>query len=113
MEKVIVGAPRLAGDAGMTVLSSRISIAGQRREVFFRSSHGPLTTSADPFLALALLPAMKLGAPLHIEGDVSPRLLRRTAQVQDIINAWYPEFRKTQITVHGWSAAQPASPGAA
>ena len=44
-----------------------IEIGGQRREVFFRSSVGPICTDVAPFVIAALLPAMKEGAPLRVE----------------------------------------------
>jgi hypothetical protein len=116
METVTVGAPRRYTERGWHVVSAQVSISGHNLDIFFRSTHGPLTGRADPFLALALLPAMKLGAELRIEGDVSPRLLQHSAQIQDIVNAWYPEFSKIPISAGGDSQSsqpQTAPPGVA
>jgi hypothetical protein len=72
-------------------------VDGQTYETFFRSSQGPWATTADPFVPVALFPAMKLGAELWIEGRVSARLLARLDQIQDVIAAWWPAYSKVAV----------------
>lgn len=47
-----------------------------------------LTPQADSALALGLMPAMREGGVLGVEGDVSPRVLRMQAEFQGIQLAW-------------------------
>lgn len=57
-----------------------------------------LTASADPFLALTLLPAMKLGEPLHIDGAISPTLLANAERLQQIYRRWVTGARNIPVT---------------
>ena len=107
MITVSVSIPQQAHERGRPVISATIDVAGERYDVHIRSSHGPLTSSADPFVALALLPAMRLGAELHCAGRVSARLLRHLPQMQEIIATWFKEFHT--VPVHGCAEATPAT----
>lgn len=45
---------------------------------------------ADPFACALLMHCMRLGEPLHIEGDVSHRLLQNLDEFQAVFRAWMP-----------------------
>jgi hypothetical protein len=64
--------------------------------------------NGDPFLAAALLPAMKSGEPLEIDAPVSPRLLRSLEQIQAIYRAW--GSRLCEVEVRAPTRAQPDVP---
>jgi hypothetical protein len=72
-----------------------------------------LIESADPFLALTLLPAMILGEPLHLEGAVSPTLLANAERLQQIYRRWVAGTRTVSITINGiaTTATAPGSGG--
>lgn len=57
--------------------------------------------SGDPFLASAILPAMRQGEPLEIDPclPVSPKLLRNISVLQEIFHTWNPVQLKI-IPVH-------------
>lgn len=58
----------------------------------------PVSTHGDAFLAAALLPAMRAGETLTLEGaPVSPMLLRGIAQAQDIYHRWDPRCQRIEI----------------
>jgi hypothetical protein len=57
-----------------------------------------LTASADPFLALTLLPAMILGEPLHLDGAVSPTLLANSDRLQQIYRRWVAGAQAVRVT---------------
>lgn len=64
----------------------------------------PVSAHGDAFLAAALLPAMRAGEALRIEGaPVSPQLLAGAARIQDIFLRW--DRRCQRIEVHAESAA--------
>ncbi|MEA2374668.1 MAG: hypothetical protein QOD53_1131, partial [Thermoleophilaceae bacterium] len=54
---------------------------------------------ASPFLPIALLPAMRRGDDLTVDGPVSPQLLRGVAQATELYGAWAPELRRPAIEV--------------
>ncbi len=99
MTQVTVAAPRQQGQRGCPVLSATIDVDGDRHNIYIRSSQGPLTDAADPFVALALLPAMRLGAPLHIAGPISPRLLKHLDQIQAILATWNRDLSTVPVSV--------------
>ncbi len=115
MTLVTVAELRRYTAGGWPSLSANITVDGCRHTIYMRSSHGPLSLTADPFLALALLPAMSIGADVHVNGPVSPRLLRRVAQIQDIYAAWYRDLHRVSVVAPAASEADeqriPASPG--
>lgn len=51
----------------------------------------------DFLLPLALLPAMKAGAPLRLPGRVSLRLLSSVQQIQDIYSMWESLFKRIPV----------------
>lgn len=57
-----------------------------------------LTESANPFLALTLLPAMILGEPLHIDGAVSSSLLANSERLQHIYRRWVKGAQIISVT---------------
>jgi colanic acid/amylovoran biosynthesis protein len=53
----------------------------------------------SPFLPLALLPAMRRGDDVVVDGAVSERLLRGARQAANLYGAWAPELRQPSIEV--------------
>ena len=93
-----VGRPRaLAGDRpGIT---ARIQVGDEAHDVWYRVSEGPLAAGPETFLAASLAPAMKLGWPLQISGEVSPRLLAALPTIQTILRCWVPGCREVPVQV--------------
>jgi hypothetical protein len=84
---------------GWPAISSVVTIEGRPREVYISASRGPLTTTSDPFLAAALLPAMRLACPLRVEGLVTSGLLDRVGRTQAMLHTWYPKDMQV-VDVH-------------
>ncbi|MCG8365248.1 MAG: hypothetical protein MJA27_18200 [Pseudanabaenales cyanobacterium] len=58
-----------------------------------------ITSSMDPFVIATLFLAMKRGANLHVNGEVSPSLLHNLEEFQAIWSCWKPEvYKKIKIT---------------
>lgn len=106
---------RVVREGDRVALVGRIEPAGRpATEVFFRfpAEYAPAgEPSADPFLAALLVPALVAGEPLVLEPPVSPRLLRRTATVQDILTTWYPARRRIPVTAPVRSGVPAAGAG--
>jgi polysaccharide pyruvyl transferase WcaK-like protein len=69
---------------------------GQPQRIWIRTS-SEVEPSADPALALCLLPAMRDGGALTIDEPLSPRMLRNQREFQAIQRAWS----------FGWGFGQP------
>jgi hypothetical protein len=90
-------------ETGRTVtVSAPIAIGSKRHEIWYRVSKESVAPTAETFLAAALLPAMKIGAGLHVADPISPRLLRALPKIQDILTTWDRTFQRVSIE------AQPA-----
>lgn len=111
MESVVVQRPVQETVDGRARISATIDVAGRRFDIYFGANEGALTEQADPFLAVALLPAMRLSLPLVIHGEASPLLLERVEQIQHIFCRWFDDFHHVSITVD--EQAPPGLPGAA
>ena len=110
IEPLTIGEPRVARNGATQIVSSLISTPLARHEVWYRSACGPLTATADPFLVAALIPAMRLGRPIQVNGTVSRSLLEAVPQIEQIFHAWYPDLHA--VSVHA-RAAVPPGPGGA
>ncbi len=100
---VIVHPPHLT-DSGRTAVAT-VELAERVVDVSFSAAPGPLSMLADPFAAVALLPAMRLAAPLRVVGAISPLLLENASTLQDVYHAWYPNLQRIAIEA---APAQPA-----
>ena len=78
-------------------VSAAMRMAGKEIELVYKSNVGPLSTGLEPFLAAALVPAMKANAQLDLPGPVSARLLHATDQIQEIFHTWDTDLRPIQI----------------
>lgn len=65
-------------------IAARVRWNDQTRTITFRTDFGPLSERVDPFYAAALLPAMKIGQPLHACPDLSPRLRESAPAIQEV-----------------------------
>jgi hypothetical protein len=62
-----------------------------------------LSRSADPWIAMFLWPALKLGQNLHIDAPASPALLASTRMLMDIMHCWSAGSRPIEVTSRGVS----------
>jgi hypothetical protein len=109
-DQVIFSPPVYYEENGKSCVSAKIRLPGKEFELFYKSSHGPLTPTLDPFLAAVLLPFMQARIPLQLEGHVSPKLLQATEKIQEIFHAWVSNLSQISITCESESQT-PASGG--
>jgi hypothetical protein len=95
---VTVDTPSCTLAQGHPVVSADIKAAQKSYRIYIRSSQGPLSDRADAFVAAALLPAMRLGAPLTVDGAMSPTLHRNLPTFQQIVHTWYNEYQPVPIS---------------
>jgi 7-cyano-7-deazaguanine synthase in queuosine biosynthesis len=98
MVPVSISKPEHSMENGWFVASASVTIDGKSYQLKYKVSEGPLAKGSEPFLAAALLPAMKVAQPMQISGTVSPKLLTATQTIQEIFHKWFPsEFQKIQV----------------
>jgi hypothetical protein len=84
-------------ESGNGEASARLELEGRVHVVTLRSSGGTVAGNPDPFLALALAPAMAAGRPLRVEGEVSPVLLAAIPRIQRMLHWGYPELTEVPV----------------
>lgn len=72
---IVIDGPRYRRAATTDRLSATIRVGDVPHEVSFETGDGPIASGPEPFLSLAMLPAMRLGHALRLTGPVSPLLL--------------------------------------
>ncbi len=66
--------------------------------VYFQTQDAYLEPSLEAFLALVILPAMKLGAGIAIpEGFVSKRFLEGMESIQQVFRSWKPKYSPVDL----------------
>jgi hypothetical protein len=73
-------------------LSFEARIDGGSQQVWLRSET-PVIPTADPALAICLMPSMRTGGTLALPGRVSPRLLRNQGAYQTVQRTWSRGWR--------------------
>lgn len=80
------------------------SKTGEKEQVFFQypiKFKDFIRISADSFLPVLLLPAMRNNEDLIIEPDLSNEIFKNQSIIQDIFANWYPDmFKKINVEVN-------------
>jgi hypothetical protein len=74
---------------------------------FPRAFESFVVNSADAFVPTLLVPCLQRGEALEIEPPVSPLLLSRVGQVQDIYLSWFPSFRRVALSARPRPGPEP------
>lgn len=90
--------------------TAAITVGDETFQAFHRSSAGPLTDTADPFLPLALLLAMRRGVSLEFHAPLSASLVRNLDQLQDIYAAWFRDWARAPVWCEQETTALPYAP---
>ncbi|MDB5082785.1 MAG: hypothetical protein JWP00_4709 [Chloroflexi bacterium] len=77
--------------------SAFINLDGRQNEVSFVVKGGPVYEGIEPFVSMALLPAMTLKEPIELDQPISPRLLANFETIQDIFQSWDSKFHKIPV----------------
>ena len=95
---------------GESVLKLSAANGDRETSIYFRTRDAVLTLRNEALACLGLLPAMKTGRGLRIDGELSERFLDSLETVQDIYCSWEPSFRRVEI-VGATARAIPSRPG--
>lgn len=83
--------------SGDTVRYS-VQIGKRDYDIFFQTPDSTLYSGVEPILLLALLPAMRLAADIHITGPVRTELSDNLCRYMGIIEQWYRDFSRINIS---------------
>lgn len=75
-------------------------------ELQYTVHEGALANRADPFIAAALLPAMRLGQPLQVAGAVSPQLLNALPTIQQVFHCWDSHLHPVPVQIEAENIPQ-------
>ena len=97
---MIVDQLELRDDAPGVERSARIRWRGGELRVFITTEPELARPGPDgsAFVCACLLPAMRLGEDLEVDGPVSPLLMRGLARAHDLYRAWDPSLH--EVAVH-------------
>jgi hypothetical protein len=93
--------PQITKDGGEIKISNTLHWGDGKSwdlEFSFDNDMLPLTTELDPWLVVALLPAMGAGMDLELSRPVSARLLQNLPTIQAIFNTWDATYQKVKVT---------------
>lgn len=92
----ISGVQRETGD-GVQTLSATFTTPQKQLEIWFRTDAGTINALAEPFLPIALIPAMRRGWAIHIDEAISPALYEGANNIQQVMCSWYKNFSRVPI----------------
>jgi 7-cyano-7-deazaguanine synthase in queuosine biosynthesis len=110
--RVVAARPRplATGTRGVEARAT-VDAGTERFELVYRVSQGPVSETATPFVAASLLPAMRIGRRLSVEGTVSPRVLGAIPAIEGVMSSWFS--RVDSIEVSAQPAREPRGTGVA
>ncbi len=103
MTQVRISTPRYGRTENGEELAASVAIDGREWQLWYRTRDGPIADGADPFLTLALLPAMRIGARVRVETPVSPRLLLGIERIKAIFRQRDPSLSDAPVEADSWT----------
>jgi polysaccharide pyruvyl transferase WcaK-like protein len=105
---MILDQPRVQEHGGSVERSVRVRWDGgeHRLSVTVPAELAPPGEDLAPFVCTTLLPAMRRGEDLEVDGPVSAALLGRAPRIVDLYASWDPRLFRTRVTAG--AAAEPA-----
>lgn len=88
MSGIHITGPRIEQTPMGTRVSVELRIGDELHDWWFETSGSQPSQVLDPFLAGCLVPAMKLGMPIHLHGPVTQEFLDRVPSIQRVFELW-------------------------
>ena len=93
---MIIERPILKKENGYFIVSSICHTSDKSYSIWYRIN-AEINLSSDIFLIACLLPSMKVGEDLEVQGEVSFKLYNSIEKIQNIYSCWFPEYKKINI----------------
>src|SRR6266498_1553321 len=88
-------------DANQVILSADISFRGKKLEHAYiavdKKYEKFVARDASPFLAAVLLPCMKTGENIYIDGNISTQLFANTSEIMKLVKSWNIGLKRIKI----------------
>jgi hypothetical protein len=85
----------------LQLLKATFTTPENQTEVWFRTDEGEINTSAEPFLPIALVPAMRRRWTVILEGEVSGSLVQGMGNIQRVLSSWHRKFHPIELQTAG------------
>ncbi len=90
--------------AKVVTLSADVAFKGSKPErMYFETdvkNKSLIASDYSPFLAAVLLPCMKTGEDIYIDGPVSKKLLQNTKKIMSVVESWNIGLKRVKINCH-------------
>lgn len=96
---------------GKQELRAEFVLGRRRMPVWLRTDCGPISEMGDPFVPVALIPAMRRNWGLRIDAPVSSDLLAGTGSIQVLMTGWYTKFHRVSVEVRTEVRQRATEPG--
>lgn len=100
---MIIGQLTARADGDTAIISAPIQTGSASFDLQYTVPRRSLPVRAEPFIAAALLPAMKLGQVMQVAGTASPQFLRALPTIQQIFHCWDPHLKVVPVRVESES----------
>jgi hypothetical protein len=97
---------------GVAELSAFLRFGAHSRQIFFRTAHGPVATSGDPFVPAVVLPAMAGKFDIDLRFAISDEMVLAASRIQEMESAWHPAWRIAKLNPSGNADLRRPSTGA-
>ena len=99
---VTIGRVRLRSTCFGWESRARVTSGRSSTDVWYRvRGAGKPSASADPYVALSLLPAMVRGAAISVRNPVSRKMTEALPRIQEIYRSWWTDLSSTPTVVIG------------
>ena len=113
MTSIHITGPRIDSTPTGTRVSVALRIGDELHDWWFETTGRP-SEVLDPFLAGCIVPAMKLGMPIHLHGPVTQEFLDQVPSIQRVFELWrvdewhrHNPGRLRRVAVHAEAIAPP------
>lgn len=100
-----------SGPAEWQRLVYRVDIGDKIFDTYFAGPELATEPGLEAGLALALLPGMRLGRPIHVKGAISATFVRGAKDFMTIMARHFPDFAPVEISADAYVTAPPIKDG--
>jgi hypothetical protein len=101
---MIISNIKLTQDNKEITLSADLQFQGEKVKNMFFSTESKnksyIFVDASPFVAAVLIPCMKTGENIFIDGSISERFFNNTAKTMELFSGWDKKFKKINISAN-------------
>jgi 7-cyano-7-deazaguanine synthase in queuosine biosynthesis len=97
VDKIIIARPSIVQDDDKQILQTTFTAEELQFKAWFRTDMGAINPSSEPFIPIALIPAMRQNWNMRVDSPVSSELLEGVDKIQRVMSSWYSTFNHVSI----------------